>query len=96
MPGMYNQLEANPFVGNTPLSSLQKCTSTDTDFFSQCCALDSRILHLEGFDAGIIMEQSQAKHNGPLKSTLGPCQPILALPCLSQLSETGSMLAWVC
>ncbi|OXN09480.1 hypothetical protein V6000_004814 [Aspergillus fumigatus] len=63
---------------------------------SQCCALDSRILHLEGFDAGIIMEQSQAKHNGPLKSTLGPCQPILALPCLSQLSETGSMLAWVC
>ncbi|KAH3334322.1 hypothetical protein KXW81_005044 [Aspergillus fumigatus] len=58
---------------------------------SQCCALDSRILYLEGFDAGIIMEQSQAKHNGPLKSTLGPCQPILALPCLSQLSETGSM-----
>ncbi|KAG2001651.1 hypothetical protein GB937_009993 [Aspergillus fischeri] len=63
---------------------------------SQCCALDSRILHLEGFDAGIIMEQSQTKHNGPLKSTIGPSQPILALPYLSQSSGTGSMLAWVC
>ncbi|EAW16722.1 uncharacterized protein NFIA_000660 [Aspergillus fischeri NRRL 181] len=62
---------------------------------SQCCALDSRILHLEGFDAGIIMEQSQTKHNGPLKSTIGPSQPILALPYLSQSSGTGSMLAWV-
>ncbi|KAF3384825.1 hypothetical protein F1880_001966 [Penicillium rolfsii] len=63
---------------------------------SQCCALDSRILHLEGFDAGIIVEQSQKNHNGPLKSTLGPYQPILALPYLSQSSGTGSMLAWVC
>ncbi|GFF57147.1 conserved hypothetical protein [Aspergillus udagawae] len=62
----------------------------------QCCALDSRILHLEGFDAGIIMEQSQTKHDGPLKSTIGPSQPILALPYLSQSSGTGSMLAWVC
>ncbi|KAJ5886219.1 uncharacterized protein N7473_008893, partial [Penicillium subrubescens] len=63
---------------------------------SECCALDSRILHLEGFDAGIIVEQSQANHDGPLKSAVGPSQPILALPYLSQSSGTGSMLAWVC
>lgn len=54
------------------------------------------MLHLEGFDAGIIIEQSQARHDGPLKSQLGPTHPILALPYLGQSSDTGSMLAWVC
>ncbi|KAJ5346619.1 hypothetical protein N7541_009101 [Penicillium brevicompactum] len=63
---------------------------------SFCCDLDSRVLHLEGFDAGIIIEQSQAHHDGPLKSQLGPAHPILALPYLGQSSDTGSMLAWVC
>ncbi|KAJ5327991.1 hypothetical protein N7452_008381 [Penicillium brevicompactum] len=63
---------------------------------SFCCDLDSRVLHLEGFDAGIIIEQSQAHHDGPLKSQLGPAHPILALPYLSQSSDIGSMLAWVC
>jgi len=61
-----------------------------------CCDLDSRVLFLEGFDAGIIIEQSQANHNGPLKHQLGPTHPILALPYLSQERGTGSMLAWVC
>ncbi|KAJ6108037.1 hypothetical protein N7523_009360 [Penicillium sp. IBT 18751x] len=63
---------------------------------SPCCDLDSRILHLEGFDAGIIIEQSQNHHDGPLQSQVGPSHPILALPYLSQGSGTGSMLAWVC
>ncbi|KAJ6000342.1 hypothetical protein N7481_000751 [Penicillium waksmanii] len=63
---------------------------------SPCCALDSRILHLQGFDAGILIEQSQSKHDGPLRSIAGASQPILALPYLSQLSGRGSMLAWVC
>ncbi|CAI7630011.1 unnamed protein product [Penicillium glandicola] len=63
---------------------------------SSCCDLDSRVLHLEGFDAGIIIEQSQANHYGPLQSQDGPSHPILALPYLSQESGTGSMLAWVC
>jgi hypothetical protein len=61
-----------------------------------CCALDSRILHLEGLDAGIVLEQSQNNHVGPLVSQLGPSQPILALPYLSEQNDTGSMLAWVC
>jgi hypothetical protein len=61
-----------------------------------CCDLDTRVLFLEGFDAGIIIEQSQSKHDGPLKHQLGPTQPILALPYLSQERGTGSMLAWVC
>ncbi|KAJ5149442.1 hypothetical protein N7448_001020 [Penicillium atrosanguineum] len=63
---------------------------------SPCCDLDSRVLHLEGFDAGIIIEQSQTHHDGPLQSQVGPSHPILALPYLSQGSGTGSMLAWVC
>ncbi|KAL2802364.1 hypothetical protein BJX63DRAFT_415262 [Aspergillus granulosus] len=61
-----------------------------------CCNLDPRVLHLEGFDAGIIIEQSQGHHDGPLCSQSGPSHPILALPYLSQESGTGSMLAWVC
>ncbi|KAF5025516.1 hypothetical protein F66182_2421 [Fusarium sp. NRRL 66182] len=61
-----------------------------------CCKLDSRILHLDGFDAGIIMQQSQSQHSGPLKSQAGPCHPTLALPYLSQGRGPGSMLAWVC
>ncbi|RKK23230.1 hypothetical protein BFJ66_g15754 [Fusarium oxysporum f. sp. cepae] len=61
-----------------------------------CCALDDRILHLDGFDAGIIMEQSQSQHAGPLVSQAGPDHPILALPYLSQQRGVGSMLAWVC
>ncbi|OQE06252.1 hypothetical protein PENVUL_c019G02291 [Penicillium vulpinum] len=63
---------------------------------SKCCDLDSRVLHLVGFDAGIIIEQSQANHNGPLRSGNGLSQPVLAVPYLSQQSGTGSMLAWVC
>ncbi|OQE41305.1 hypothetical protein PENCOP_c005G08651 [Penicillium coprophilum] len=63
---------------------------------SSCCDLDSRVLHLEGFDAGIIIEQSQANHIGPLQCGNGLSHPILALPYLSQRSGTGSMLAWVC
>ncbi|KAG5774095.1 hypothetical protein H9Q72_000384 [Fusarium xylarioides] len=61
-----------------------------------CCALDDRILYLDGFDAGIIMEQSQSQHAGPLVSQAGPNHPILALPYLSQQRGVGSMLAWVC
>ncbi|KAJ5382182.1 hypothetical protein N7517_000093 [Penicillium concentricum] len=63
---------------------------------SPCCDLDSRVLHLEGFDAGIIIEQSQANHDGPLRCGNGLSHPILALPYLSQGLGTGSMLAWVC
>ncbi|TVY44956.1 hypothetical protein LOCC1_G004792 [Lachnellula occidentalis] len=64
---------------------------------SSCCDLDSRILHLEGFDAGILIEQSQSTHDGPLRNQQGPAHPILALPYLSQnRGPSGSMLAWVC
>ncbi|KAF4630947.1 hypothetical protein G7Y89_g7187 [Cudoniella acicularis] len=66
------------------------------DASNSCCDLDSRVLHLEGFDAGIIIEQSQGNHYGPLQNQLGPAHPILALPYLSQGRGTGSMLAWVC
>ncbi|KAG8666600.1 hypothetical protein FPOAC2_11717 [Fusarium poae] len=60
------------------------------------CALDDRILYLDGFDAGIIMEQSQSDHAGPLRSQSGPKHPILALPYLNKTRGEGSMLAWVC
>lgn len=63
---------------------------------SSCCNLDSRVLHLEGFDAGIILEQSQTDHSGPLQSQAGPTHPILAVPYLGQDKGVGSMLAWVC
>lgn len=66
--------------------------------YSECCELDSRVLYLEGFDAGIIIEQSQSRHNGPLRSQAGDSsQPILAVPYLNQgRGYDGSMLAWVC
>jgi hypothetical protein len=69
---------------------------TDRFLCSTCCHLDSRILHLEGLDAGLIIEQSQKTHDGPLQSQLGPAHPTLAVPYLNQTSGRGSMLAWVC
>ncbi|KAJ4129228.1 hypothetical protein NW768_007763 [Fusarium equiseti] len=60
------------------------------------CSLDDRILYLDGFDAGIIMEQSQGDHNGPLLSQSGPTHPTLSLPYLNKTRGQGSMLAWVC
>ncbi|KAL5337393.1 hypothetical protein BJX70DRAFT_369723 [Aspergillus crustosus] len=63
---------------------------------TSCCTLDPRVLYLEGFDAGIIIPQSQETHTGPLRSQSGRTHPILALPYLNQESGTGSMLAWVC
>lgn len=62
----------------------------------ECCDLDNRILHLPGFDAGIIIEQSQNAHDGPLTSQAGPSQPTLAVPYLNPSRGHGSMLAWVC
>ncbi|ETS77429.1 hypothetical protein PFICI_11303 [Pestalotiopsis fici W106-1] len=62
---------------------------------SPCCDLDSRVLHLQGLDAGIIMEQSQSYHDGPLRSQLGPNHPLMALANIGQ-HESGSTLAWVC
>lgn len=43
-----------------------------------------------------MMEQSQAQHSGPLASTGGISQPIMALPYLNQGAGEGSMIAWVC
>lgn len=63
---------------------------------SKCCELDSRVLHLQGLDAGIIMEQSQNYHDGPLRSQLGPAHPLMAMANLGQEHESGSTLAWVC
>lgn len=63
---------------------------------STACELDSRILYLDGLDAGIIMEQSQDAHDGPLRSQSGPMVPIMAMPYLNQGAGRGSMLAWVC
>ena len=59
------------------------------------CALDSRTVYLEGLDAGIILQQSQSEHLGPLVSQLGTNQPIMALSTLDQTLVPGSMLAWV-
>ncbi|KAE9364437.1 hypothetical protein N431DRAFT_563742 [Stipitochalara longipes BDJ] len=83
-------------IETVPYSQLLGNLKTAAIDASPCCDLDSRVLHLEGFDAGIIIEQSQAHHNGPLQSQVGPSHPILALPYLSQGRENGSMLAWVC
>lgn len=61
------------------------------------CFLDQRVLYLEGLDAGIVLEASQAEHSGPLVNRQGQDHPILALPYLSKtLGRHGSMLAWVC
>jgi len=54
-------------------------------------------LYLDGFDAGIIMEQSQGDHHGPLLSQAGRDHPTLSMPYLNKTRGTsGSMLAWVC
>lgn len=54
------------------------------------------MLHLGGLDAGIVIEQSQASHYGPLQSQNGISKPIMAVPYLNQGAGSGSMLAWVC
>ncbi|KAM0341694.1 hypothetical protein ACHAPU_009942 [Fusarium lateritium] len=74
---------------------LSKLNSREIDA-RPACDLDSRILHLDGFDAGIIIQQSQTDHDGPLRSQNGPNHPVLALPYLSSGRGRGSMLAWVC
>ncbi|KAJ5933998.1 hypothetical protein N7454_006327 [Penicillium verhagenii] len=75
------------------LASLKK-TCIDA---SRCCDLDSRVLHLGGFDAGIIIQQLQGGHDGPLGSTIGASHPILVIPKLTETGTgNGSMLAWVC
>ncbi|KAL4937619.1 hypothetical protein BDV06DRAFT_70172 [Aspergillus oleicola] len=87
---MLLNIETEPYrqlLGNLKSTALDANSS---------CHLDPRVLHLEGCDAGIIIEQSQSHHNGPLQSQAGPSHPILAIPYLSQESGTGSMLAWVC
>ncbi|KAJ1326191.1 hypothetical protein MN608_07636 [Microdochium nivale] len=67
---------------------------------SQSCSLDSRVLHLDGFDAGILIEQSQNDHRGPLQRLSGgatPTRPTMALSNLNQEhASDGSMLAWAC
>ncbi|KAJ5433883.1 hypothetical protein N7491_004478 [Penicillium cf. griseofulvum] len=83
-------------IDTSSYSQLLRNLNQATIDASPCCDLDSRVLHLEGFDAGIIIEQSQADHNGPLRSGHDLSRPILALPYLSQRLGTGSMLAWVC
>jgi hypothetical protein len=83
-------------IETTPYTQLLQNLKSDSLDANPCCSLDSRVLYLEGFDAGIIMEQSQTNHNGPLKHQFGASHPILALPYLSQERGTGSMLAWVC
>ena len=67
-----------------------------TQTSSECCDLDSRVLYLEGLDAGLVMEQSQSQHTGPLQSQDGPGKPVMALPYLNRNLGNGSMLAWVC
>ncbi|KAK3318083.1 hypothetical protein B0H66DRAFT_516192 [Apodospora peruviana] len=90
---MVVNIETAPFqelLGNINI----KTTAIDA---RPVCDLDSRVLHLEGFDAGIIIEQSQSQHNGPLRSQAGSSHPTLAMPYLSQQrGYNGSMLAWVC
>ncbi|KAK6205725.1 hypothetical protein LQW54_008305 [Pestalotiopsis sp. IQ-011] len=83
-------------IKTTPYRQLLGNLKTAAIDASECCELDSRVLHLQGLDAGIIMKQSQSSHNGPLRSQLGPSQPLLALPHLRQDVSEGSTLAWVC
>lgn len=83
-------------IETLPYQQLLRRLKTESLDAFPCCALDSRVLFLEGIDAGIVMEQSQAHHEGPLKHQLGPSHPILAIPYLSKDRGTGSMLAWVC
>lgn len=78
---------------------LSKLPLAQTDGSSESldtCFMDSRNIYLEGLDAGIVLEQSQQEHEGPLVSKHGPEQPILALPYLNKNLGSGSMLAWVC
>ncbi|KAJ5888225.1 hypothetical protein N7495_008266 [Penicillium taxi] len=63
---------------------------------SSYCDIDSRILNLNGFDAGIIIEQSQNRHHG-LQRSDGSWRPTLAMASLNRELETNSsMIAWVC
>ncbi|CAG7564469.1 unnamed protein product [Fusarium equiseti] len=76
---------------------LKTLTRDSTINAKSVCSLDNRILYLDGFDAGIIMEQSQGDHHGPLKSLSGRDHPVLSMPYLNKTRGTGgSMLAWVC
>lgn len=83
-------------IETSPYKQLLRNLKTNSLHANPCCDLDSRVLFLEGFDAGIIIEQSQASHEGPLKHQLGVTHPTLSLPYLSKERGTGSMLAWVC
>ncbi|KAH8649256.1 hypothetical protein BX600DRAFT_111958 [Xylariales sp. PMI_506] len=83
-------------IETTPYCRLLNNLKTAPIDASPCCDLDSRVLHLQGFDAGIIIEQSQNHHVGPLRNQAGPAHPTLALPYLSQGRGDGSMIAWVC
>lgn len=83
-------------IESGPFGELLRNLTSQTIDASRCCALDSRILYLEGLDAGIIMEQSQSSHNGPLQNQGGPMVPIMSMPYLNQGAGSGSMLAWVC
>ncbi|GKU21814.1 unnamed protein product [Fusarium langsethiae] len=83
-------------IETTPYKELLRNLQGSTIDAKPVCALDDRILHLDGFDAGIIMEQSQSEHHGPLRSQSGPDHPVLALPYLNKTRGEGSMLAWVC
>ncbi|KXJ87786.1 hypothetical protein Micbo1qcDRAFT_139118, partial [Microdochium bolleyi] len=66
----------------------------------EACSLDPRVLHLDGFDAGILLEQSQLQHSGPLQRVsagVTSTRPTMALSNLNQEhTSEGSMLAWAC
>lgn len=71
----------------------ENCSASGFD----TCFLDPRILYLEGLDAGIVLEASQAEHSGPLAREQNQGRVSLALPYLNKnLGNNGSMLAWVC
>ncbi|RDW61431.1 hypothetical protein BP5796_11323 [Coleophoma crateriformis] len=83
-------------IKSTSYSEVLQELGSDKIDISSCCDLDPRVLSLGGFDAGIIIEQSQKYHNGPLRHQSGPSNPVLALPHLSNGNDESSMLAWVC